>query len=78
MGQEDEKLLISRRTVLKSVGAMGAGLMLKDLVQAETGAAGEKAIPTFCAMCGPGLGCGIYAFVKNGRFTRVEGMRERR
>ena len=27
-------------------------------------------------MCGPGLGCGIYAFVKKGRFTRVEGMRE--
>jgi anaerobic selenocysteine-containing dehydrogenase len=36
----------------------------------------EKAIPTFCAMCGPGLGCGIYAYVRNGRFTRVEGMKE--
>jgi anaerobic selenocysteine-containing dehydrogenase len=37
---------------------------------------GEQAIPTFCAMCGPGPGCGIYAFVKDGRFTRVEGMKE--
>jgi anaerobic selenocysteine-containing dehydrogenase len=37
---------------------------------------GEKAIPTFCAMCGPGPGCGIYAYVKDGRFTRVEGMKE--
>lgn len=67
---------ISRRTVLKSVGAMGAGLMFKDVVQRVKGASGEKIIPTFCAMCGPGLGCGIYAFVKDGRFIRVEGMRE--
>jgi anaerobic selenocysteine-containing dehydrogenase len=36
----------------------------------------EKAIPTFCAMCGPGPGCGIYAYVKDGRFIRVEGMKE--
>jgi anaerobic selenocysteine-containing dehydrogenase len=39
-------------------------------------AAGEQAVPTFCAMCGPKQGCGIYAFVKDGRFTRVVGMRE--
>jgi anaerobic selenocysteine-containing dehydrogenase len=37
---------------------------------------GEKAVPTFCAMCGPGPGCGIYAYVKDGRFTRVDGMKE--
>lgn len=37
---------------------------------------GETAIPTFCGMCGPSNGCGIYAFVKNGRFTRVAGMKE--
>ena len=36
----------------------------------------EKAIPTLCAMCGPGPGCGIYAYVKNGRFIRIEGMKE--
>ena len=42
----------------------------------KKGASGEHIVPNFCAMCGPGLGCGIYAFVKNGRFTRVEGMRE--
>ncbi|MBP1624666.1 MAG: putative anaerobic dimethyl sulfoxide reductase, chain reductase precursor [Acidobacteria bacterium] len=42
----------------------------------EAAEPGEKVIPTFCAMCGPGLGCGIYAYVKNGRFMRVEGMRE--
>ena len=36
----------------------------------------ERAVPTFCAMCGPGPGCGIYAFVKNGKFTRIEGMEE--
>jgi len=36
-------------------------------------------IPTVCGMCGPGGpggGCGIYAFVKDGRFTKVTGMDE--
>ena len=40
---------------------------------------GEDFIPTVCGMCGPGGpggGCGIYAFVKNGRFTKVAGMDE--
>jgi anaerobic selenocysteine-containing dehydrogenase len=37
----------------------------------------EKVVPTFCGMCGPGpFGCGIYAFVRNGRFIRVAGMKE--
>lgn len=36
----------------------------------------EKVIPTFCAMCGPGPGCGIYAIVREGRFVGVEGMEE--
>lgn len=36
----------------------------------------EKVIPTLCAMCGPSAGCGIYAYVKKGRFTGVEGMKE--
>jgi anaerobic selenocysteine-containing dehydrogenase len=40
---------------------------------------GEEFIPTVCGMCGPGGpggGCGIYAFVKDGRFTKVAGMDE--
>ena len=40
---------------------------------------GECVVPTLCGMCGPGGpggGCGIYAFVKNGRFTKVAGMDE--
>ena len=40
---------------------------------------GEAVIPTVCGMCGPGGpggGCGIYAFVKDGRFTKVAGMDE--
>ena len=37
---------------------------------------GETAIPTFCGMCGPWNGCGIWAIVKDGRFVRVEGMKE--
>lgn len=40
---------------------------------------GETVVPTVCGMCGPGGpggGCGIYAFVKEGRFVRVAGMDE--
>ena len=33
-------------------------------------------IPTFCGMCGPSAGCGIYAHVKHGKFIRIEGMKE--
>jgi anaerobic selenocysteine-containing dehydrogenase len=36
----------------------------------------EKVIPTFCSMCGPTAGCGVYAFVKDGIFKRVAGMQE--
>ncbi len=38
--------------------------------------AGAEVVPTFCAMCGPSAGCGIYAFVKDGVFTHVAGMSE--
>jgi anaerobic selenocysteine-containing dehydrogenase len=37
---------------------------------------GETAVPTFCAMCGPILRCGVYAFVKEGKFVKVAGMKE--
>ncbi len=81
MNQDCKKLLVSRRTLLKAAGTMGAGMALErnvtDLLAfAEKSEPGEKVIPTFCAMCGPALGCGIYAYVKNGRFSRVEGMQE--
>ncbi|MFC1948042.1 molybdopterin-dependent oxidoreductase [Chloroflexota bacterium] len=36
----------------------------------------EKKIPTFCSLCGPTMGCGIYCYVKDGRLVRVEGMKE--
>ncbi len=49
------------------------GLEEARAVARETG---ETAIPTICGMCGPSAGCGIYAFVKGGRFTRVAGMKE--
>jgi len=39
-------------------------------------ATGDTVVPTFCAMCGPGPACGIYAFVKDGRLQRVAGMAE--
>ncbi len=37
---------------------------------------GEKVIPTFCAMCGPMMGCGINCYVKDGKLVRIEGMKE--
>jgi len=37
---------------------------------------GSHLIPTFCGMCGPSAGCGIYAHVLNGKFIRIEGMKE--
>jgi anaerobic selenocysteine-containing dehydrogenase len=82
VNQGYEKHKVSRRTLLKAAGTVSAGLaMEKGLAgrfaraEFESAASNETAIPTFCAMCGPGLGCGIYAYVKNGRFTRVEGMK---
>ena len=52
-----------------------AGLTYAEAIHlAKT--AGEEVVPTFCAMCGPGPGCGIYAFKKEGRFTHVAGMSE--
>jgi anaerobic selenocysteine-containing dehydrogenase len=37
---------------------------------------GSRTIPTFCGMCGPSAGCGIYAHVRDGKFIRIEGMKE--
>ena len=29
----------------------------------------EKIVKTFCAMCGPTMGCGIHCHVKDGRLV---------
>ncbi len=86
MGKIQEQWLMNRRSFLKTTGAglMGTALChmppfasytLKEAMAAAS-VSGETAIPTFCGMCGPSAGCGIYAFVKDGRFTRVAGMKE--
>jgi anaerobic selenocysteine-containing dehydrogenase len=86
MGQMQDQWQMDRRRFLKTTGAglLGTALCtlppfasytLKEAMAAAKDA-GETAIPTFCGMCGPSDGCGIYAFVKNGRFTRVAGMKE--
>ena len=36
----------------------------------------EKKIPTFCSLCGPTMGCGVYCYVRDGRLVRIEGMKE--
>jgi len=70
----------TRRDFLRtSLGIGSAVLAASTGVFGEIASApapGEKAIPTFCAMCGPSLGCGIYAIVKDGKFVRIEGMKE--
>jgi len=53
--------------------------MLYEQALAVARARGETVVPTVCGMCGPGGpggGCGIYAFVRDGRFVRVAGMDE--
>lgn len=76
---------MNRRSFLKTTGSGMLGIALGnaaslsftfDEAMAAAQKAGETAIPTFCGMCGPSAGCGIYAFVKDGRFTKVAGMEE--
>lgn len=77
---------MSRRTFLKASGLAAAGAACSALLpfgpftlaEAEAVAAqtGETVIPTWCGMCGPMGNCAIYAFVRDGRFTRVAGMKE--
>ncbi len=82
--RKSDEIKVSRRTLFKTAGTIGAALVFdRDsaalAVQANSKVskdASEKVVPTFCAMCGPGLGCGIYAYVQDGRFKRVEGMKE--
>jgi anaerobic selenocysteine-containing dehydrogenase len=80
----------SRRRFLKSAAAIGAASFLagrgvaglRDLGAGSPPPAApakrstEKLVPTFCAMCGPSPGCGIYAIVRDGRFVGVKGMKE--
>lgn len=35
----------------------------------------EGIIPTFCSLCGPAAGCGIYCRVKDGKLVGIEGMK---
>ncbi len=35
-----------------------------------------KTIPTFCSMCGPTMGCGVWCQVKDGKMVGIEGMKE--
>jgi anaerobic selenocysteine-containing dehydrogenase len=58
---------------------MGEPVMLVNHVRENPGGesmTGYRVIPTFCGMCGPGPGCGIYGHVKDGKFIRIEGMKE--
>ncbi len=76
---------MDRRTFLRATGAFGAAQsmrnsripLLEPIVDAPNATGSEeRAIPTFCAMCGPSMGCGVYAMVRAGRFQRIEGMKE--
>ena len=37
---------------------------------------GSELVRTFCAMCGPAMGCGINCYVKEGKLVGIEGMKE--
>jgi anaerobic selenocysteine-containing dehydrogenase len=77
--------MMDRRSFLRTTGSGILGIALGGTMpfsftfeeaMAAAQEAGETVIPTFCGMCGPTAGCGIYAFVKNGRFIKVAGMKE--
>src|SRR5512135_1473457 len=83
--KKEHQWSLSRRTFLKAAGLGIAGAAMGrfpfesftiDEAMAAAAKAGEMAVPTICAMCGPAANCGVYAFTKNGRFTRVAGMKE--
>ncbi len=86
MSQQTVSASVNRRTFLKAAGTgvMGAACWhlapVKAFTLEEAMAAaregGERVVPTFCSMCGPLNGCGVYAFVKDGVFTKVAGMKE--
>src|SRR3972149_11307232 len=85
MEEKKKQWLLDRHAFLKATGAGIAGAVLGrfsfesftlDEAVAAAAKAGETVIPTFCAMCGPAANCGVYAFTKNGRFTKVAGMKE--
>ncbi|MDB9823435.1 molybdopterin-dependent oxidoreductase [Deltaproteobacteria bacterium] len=86
MEKKNSQWLIDRRSFLKATGAGILGTALGNLspfrsftfdeALAAAQKEGETVIPTFCGMCGPSENCGIYAFVKDGRFTKVAGMKE--
>jgi anaerobic selenocysteine-containing dehydrogenase len=86
MEKDEDQLFLSRRDFLKATGTgiVGAAVLgtspfpsfTHDEAMAAATKEGEIAIPTICAMCGPAPGCGVYAFTKGGRFTKVAGMKE--
>lgn len=77
------KWTMDRRSFLKftGTGILGMGVspflsFTHDEAKAAAKELGESVIPTFCDMCGPSQRCGVYAFVKDGVFTKVAGMKE--
>ena len=83
--RKEHQWSLDRRTFLKATGLGIAGAAMGgfpfesftiDEAMAAAARAGETAVPTICGMCGPAANCGVYAFTKNGRFTRVAGMKE--
>lgn len=80
---QEKKLPLSRRCFLKSAGtaAVATGVACSGLLSFTEACAmakdsGERVVPTWCGMCGPAGNCAVYAFVKDGTFTRVTGMKE--
>lgn len=77
----------NRRDFMKIAGATSAAVAACSAIPclaftheealAAAQQTGETVTPTFCGMCGPrDVVCGVYAFSKDGVFTRVAGMKE--
>jgi anaerobic selenocysteine-containing dehydrogenase len=85
-GKGMSQWMMDRRSFLKTtgVGIVGSSVLgatpflsfTRDEAEAAAKEGKETVIPTFCDMCGPSQRCGVYAFVKDGRFIKVGGMKE--
>lgn len=50
--------------------------LAKRIQPSRSGIHEERMVTTFCSLCGPMMACGINCYVKDGRLTRIEGMKE--
>ncbi len=72
----DDTVLNTSGAERKSAASAPTGPLTLEQAEAMAARRGETVVPTWCGMCGPRGNCAVYAFVKDGKFLRVAGMKE--